>query len=104
MNDTIFADGMSVKQGPEKAPWVKAKVSIKVDAFVDFLNQHKNDGGWVNIDIKESKKGNLYADLNNYLPKPTQGEQKRIEAHNDPKDIPSTDLDGRDLNIEDIPF
>ena len=67
--DAIFIDGMLVKKAPEGAPdFVKCKVSFKVEEMVAFLNEHNSDG-WVNAEIKSSKKGTLYAQLNTWKKK-----------------------------------
>ena len=68
MNKT-FPKGFIYKE-PEKAPqWIKAKISIKVDEFIQFLQENENNG-WVNIDICESKDGTKrYPVLNTYKKK-----------------------------------
>ena len=54
----------------EKAPWIKGKLSFKVDDAVAFLLAHKNDKGWVNADLCLSKENNkLYLKLNEYTAK-----------------------------------
>lgn len=65
--ETIFADGMSVKKPHENAPeFIKLNISFKVDDFIKFLETYKNESGWVNVDLKKSKAGKLYCQLNNY--------------------------------------
>ena len=66
-DDKIFAKGLFYKNPPEGAPtWLNGKISIFVDDFAQFLEEHAEAGGWMNIDIKESKGGKLYAELNTY--------------------------------------
>jgi hypothetical protein len=66
--ETIFADGFIFKKPHEKAPdFVKGEISIKVDEFISFL-QKNNNKGWVNLNLKKSKGGKLYVDLNNWTP------------------------------------
>ena len=66
---TIFADGIRFIKPTEKTPeWIKGKISVKVDSFVDFLKKHEKDG-WVNIDLRKSQKGELYFALNTFVPK-----------------------------------
>jgi hypothetical protein len=68
MTDIKFIDGLRVYRN-EKAPkFVKLNMSVKVDALVKFLTQNQNEQGWVNIDVKESKKSVLYASLNEFKP------------------------------------
>jgi len=63
MSEKIFIDGMIVKNA--KPSFVKCRLSFKVDKFGAFLLQHEKDG-WVNIDVKESKNGKLYAELDTW--------------------------------------
>ena len=65
--EKIFADGMRFELPGEKAPtWIKGKISINADKFIAFVEQYKNERGWLNLDVKESKNGTLYVELNTY--------------------------------------
>ena len=67
MADIIFADGFSFRKPHENAPdFVKGSISVKVDEAIAFLEQYRNEDGWVNIDLKKSKGGKLYLSLNTY--------------------------------------
>jgi hypothetical protein len=56
----------------ERAPdFVTANLSIKVDELIPFLQQHVK-AGWVNVQLKVSKGGKHYAELDTW--QPTQGE------------------------------
>lgn len=67
--ETIFADGLFFELPVANAPsFVKGKLSIEVKKFVQFLNDHQNKGGYVNIDLKESKGQKGYAQLNTWKP------------------------------------
>ncbi len=62
--EKIFADGMMFKRPKEGAPdFVKGNISIKVADFGVFLAKHEKNG-WVNLDLKSSKEGKLYLELN----------------------------------------
>lgn len=64
-----FVDGMMFKKPREGAPdFIKGNISVKVDDFVKFAKAHANEG-WINIDLKKSKEGNLYLALNDYKKK-----------------------------------
>jgi len=83
--EKIFIDGLIAKAPSENAPdFVKAKLSIQVRDLMAFLEKHK-DNVWLNVDIKESKEGKWYAELNTF----------KKEAKVEPKD---------DINPDDIPF
>lgn len=98
--ETIFPDGFIIKKPHDNAPdFVKAKVSIKAEEFVAFMKKHV-DNGWINIDIKTSKGGKLYAQLNDWKP------EKKAEAvqHEWAKadNYPTEESEG--IDAENIPF
>lgn len=67
MSDKTFANGLIVKAPREGAPeFVKATLSIKTEEFVAFLEAHTKADGWCNIDVKESRGGKWYAELNSW--------------------------------------
>jgi len=62
----VFTEGFIFKKPRVGAPdFVKGAISIKVEEFVVWLKKHQNNG-WVNIDLKMSKEGKLYTELNNF--------------------------------------
>jgi hypothetical protein len=71
--EKIFADGFSFKYPSDKAPqFVIGKLSVKVDDAKAFLEKHQ-DGGWVNLEIKEAKNGKPYVELSTFKPKKDEG-------------------------------
>jgi hypothetical protein len=92
--EKVFVDGMIFKtpdeNTKEKAPWIKGKISFKADEFIAFLQKHKSETGWVNVDLKKSKeKGTLYLELNTWKPK---------------NNLDKVDYPQEEINAEDIPF
>ena len=71
MAENIFADGMRFIRPNEKTPeFIKGRISIKVDQFIEFLKKHQNENGWVNLNLKKSReRGELYLSLNTFVPK-----------------------------------
>lgn len=67
MDDKIFADGMIVKRHENAPDFVIASVSFKCADFENFMKQHHKEG-WLNVQIKRSKSGKLYADLDTFTP------------------------------------
>ena len=67
-----FVQGMLVKRPHENAPdFIKASISIKRDEFKEWFGgvvKDNPDDEWVNIDIKESQKGTLYAERDTWKP------------------------------------
>lgn len=77
MADKTFAKGMIVKKPSEEAPeWVIANVSIKVEEFIPFLQDHAQGDGWVNLNVKEGKSGKYYAELNQWTKDEPREEKK----------------------------
>lgn len=92
--ETVFVDGLIVKSKHENAPdFIKCHLSLKVDELKRFLDEHQ-DKGWVNVDVKESKGGKLYAQLNDW--KPEGKEDDRVPA------VPDYPED--EINPKDVPF
>jgi len=68
----------------EKAPWIKGQIGIKLDKFIAFAKQHVDDRGWLNIDIKESKNGEWYCELNTFKKTLQKPESLKEEASDEP--------------------
>ncbi len=67
MSDVEFVDGLMVKKPHSNAPdFVKGSLSIKREDLIKWLQQKQ--GEWINIDLKESKKGSWYAQVNDWQP------------------------------------
>lgn len=67
MSDKQFVNGLIVKPPHEKAPdFVKCAISIKRGELVTFLRAQTDE--WINIDVKESKGGKWYAEVNSWKP------------------------------------
>ena len=70
-NEKIFVDGMIVKRNPNAPDFVICNLSLKCEELVAFMRKHHKDK-WCNIQIKQSKGGKYYAELDTW--QPTQGE------------------------------
>jgi hypothetical protein len=71
-----FVNGLIFKMPHENAPeFVKGALSIRVEELMTFLTQQKTE--WVNIDLKVSKKGKPYAQVNTFVPESRQDEAIR---------------------------
>ena len=89
--DKEFVDGLYVKES--KADFVKLAISINRKQLGNYLRQSEKE--WINVDVKESKNGKLYAEVNNWTPK-----EKKEEPKPEPKPEPKKEEDFD----EDIPF
>jgi hypothetical protein len=67
-----FVDGLIAKKPKEQAPdFIKAGLSFKIDEFAVWVGQWKkaNPGKeWLNIELKESKSGKYYAEVDTWEP------------------------------------
>jgi len=69
MADTKFVEGIIVKEPHGNAPaFVIASLSFKVEGIIPFIEKHAVKG-WMNAQIKKSKGGKLYLELNEWKPK-----------------------------------
>tara|TARA_R100000654_G_scaffold56860_1_gene83271 strand:+ start:1653 stop:1913 length:261 start_codon:yes stop_codon:yes gene_type:complete len=78
-DDPIFADGFSFKRKPNAPDFVVGSMSVKVDDAIAFLNANKKKG-WVNIDVKTAKSGNIYMQLDTWEPTPKVEEPQTAEG------------------------
>lgn len=100
MSDTPeFVDGLIIKAPHEKAPdFVKAAISIKRSELITWLSTRTDD--WINLDVKESKKGNWYAQVNDFKPskQDVTAQQNQPQSRPAASPAPNNDFD------DDIPF
>ena len=76
MPDSNLVKGVYFKTPHENAPdFVKRKVGVNVDQFIEYLQEHRNKDGYVNFDLKEAKSLHWYLQLDTY-PLDNSGESK----------------------------
>tara|TARA_R110000824_G_scaffold56518_1_gene154643 strand:+ start:167 stop:469 length:303 start_codon:yes stop_codon:yes gene_type:complete len=68
-DDKVFGEGIFFKQKENAPDFVLGAVSIKVDEFITFLKENVKKG-WVNMDLKQSKGGKFYFQVDTWEPKP----------------------------------
>ena len=66
--EKVFADGFIFKRKENAPEFVVGSMSIKVDEAMAFLAQNETKG-WVNLDVKLSKGGKYYVELDTWKPK-----------------------------------
>lgn len=82
--DKIFAEGFIFKRS-EKAPdFVVGNISVKNEDGIAFLKKHEKNG-WTNLQVKTSKEGKYYIELDTFEPK--QQEVKAVGQKED-SDLP----------------
>ena len=97
MEEKIFIAGMIVKRPPDAAPdFIKLNVSWKLSEFMEFAKAHHRDG-WLNAQLKVSKAGNMYMELDTFTPTKKEeydfGMQEAKQAAAPPADDFSLDDD-----------
>ena len=73
-DDKVFGDGIFFKTKDTAPAFVLGSVSIKVDDFITFLKDNVKKG-WVNMDLKESKNGKHYFQVDTWEPKPRSADE-----------------------------
>lgn len=97
MSDIKFIDGLIVKAPNDRAPdYVKAKLSIKRQELIGWLQQQPGD--WVNADIKVSQGGKWYAAVDDWKPSGQRSERQQRQAQTEPAGGFSDD------SLDDVPF
>ncbi len=109
MSDVQFVDGLMVKKPHPNAPdFVKGSLSIKREDLLNWLQGQS--GEWINVDIKESRKGTWYAQVNDWQPSGGQGggqqgkNQPQAQTDVPMPSEPSMDDDDFDIDLKDVPF
>ena len=78
-----FPKGLYFKEPHSNAPdFVKGQVSIKVEEFKSYLSKVK--GEYLNIDLKVSKDGKAYAEVNTFKPEPKGTAEPSFNDDSDP--------------------
>lgn len=110
MSEKVFPDGVKVNAPPEKAPaFVKAKIGINVSKFGQWLVANANERGYVDLDILESREGNLYLCLSrvkqgkDVLTRESSGEQMP-RATGRPQGVVSLGEAAKPVMDDEIPF
>ena len=78
-----FVDGLIVKAPRQGAPeFVKGSISIKRADLGNWLRAKQDE--WINVDIKVSKSGKWYAEVNNWKPEQQPQQQTPAGGFDDP--------------------
>lgn len=90
MSEVEFVDGLIIKAPHDKAPnFVKCGISIKRKELGNWLRG--KDDEWINLQVKASKDGKWYAQVDNWKPskesKPPEG-KPNIASNDFDDDIP----------------
>lgn len=94
-DDKVFAEGFYFDRNDNAPDFVIGRVSVNVDAAIPFLKEHANDRGYVNLQVKRSKAGKPYMELDTW--QPNQGSQQKAAQ------VAAAPTTSSELN-DDIPF
>ena len=87
--DTKFIDGLYVDEPHPNAPeFIKLKIGIDRKVLGNWLRNESDDR--INLDVKVSKGGKWYAQVDSWKPQdqPSQPSQERASTNEDFDDIP----------------
>ena len=95
-----FPKGISIKEARKEAPdFVKGDVGINLKQFVEWAKPRLSDGGWVNLSLNLSAKGNLYFSFYD-----KNGESNPTTKTAPKDELPSIDLDLGEVDLNEIDF
>lgn len=78
--ETIFTDGLVFRMPSEKAPdFILLQMAVNSTKFFRWCQEHQDERGWVNITIKRSQKGTVYADLDTWKPQKKEDYETRTD-------------------------
>lgn len=104
--DAKFIPGLFFKDKHENAPdFVMCKGSIKIADLAAWLQ--KQEGEWVNFDLKRSREGKPYASVDDWKPDSQRGQQSSRPARQQSapqRQAPQQSAPMDDFSDEDIPF
>lgn len=67
MAEKQFVDGLSVKEKNENIPeWIKMRLLVNRLQLIEWLQGQSEK--WIEIDVKESKAGKMYCEVNTWKP------------------------------------
>lgn len=82
MSEKKFVNGLIIKAPRDNAPdFVKCSISIKRKDLGNWLREQTED--WINLDVKVSKEGKWYAEVNEWKPKKQADDGRVADVPND---------------------
>lgn len=87
-SDKNFANGFILTRRAGAPEFVIGNVGINVKEFTEWLNTHKDEKGWVNIDLKQAQSGKYYAEQNTWKPSNETPVAAQNATQEDDDDLP----------------
>ena len=79
MSDKQFPKGLFAKRHDNAPDFVLCSLSVKKKEFVEYLRTLDREDEWANFQVKRSKDGKIYVDLDTWKPEPQEQRQDPIE-------------------------
>lgn len=76
--EKIFADGIIAKRRDDAKDFLICNLSLKEEEIIAFIKKHSKNG-WVNLDVKRGRSGNLYVELDTFEPRKAASKPKVAE-------------------------
>ncbi len=78
MAEKQFVDGLRVKERSDRTPdWIKMQLAINREQLIAWLQNRTEQ--WIDIDIKESKAGKMYCEVNTWKPENSNQTESNID-------------------------
>jgi len=107
MSDKPFAEGFFAEHkdiNGSNGVFRITKIGVKVDEAIAYLQKHRNEAGYVNLDLKTGKSGNAYVELNTYQkPSTAQSEAPQWAGREQARQAVQG-ADSGDVDLSEIPF
>lgn len=101
MDQKIFADGFSFKRNESAPDFVVGRLSLKIDAALEFIKEHQKNG-WINLDVKKARTGNFYIELDTFVSENKESGTEGKSGGN--KATPKTKAAPVEIDNDDLPF
>ena len=85
-----FPNGIIAKRNERAPEWALCKLSIKVDEFIQTLQQNA-DNGWCNFEVNLSRAGKPYVKFDDFKPNTQQTNQMPQRQAPQPPPFPPDD-------------
>lgn len=87
-----FVEGLFTSRRENAPDFVLANLSFKTDRFIEWLKNNTNSRGYCNIDVKRSKNGTIYSELNDWKPQEQSQSNDNFKIPEDTQEIQSDNL------------
>ena len=73
-NEKQFATGFNFERRDNAPDFVIGRLSVNAGKAMSFLQDNRNERGWVNMNILKSRNGTYYVELDTWQPKQQNGQ------------------------------